>query len=79
MNSLSIPQHLSIPMLKCVDNRNNLRVMLQALLLFLGHKTPQFVDINDGAPMLVAREMEVAHTDFSKVTRMIFIEVGSVS
>ena len=65
-------------MSQCVNNRYNLRSLRQTLFLFLRHKTPQFVDIDDRAPVLVTREMEVSHTDFAKVTGMIFIKVGSV-
>ena len=45
--------------------------------MFLRHKRPQFVHIDCRVPMRIAREMEMAHTNFTEVTRMVFIKVGS--
>lgn len=64
-------------MSQSVDDRDNLRVLCQSLLLFLRYKAPEFVDVDDGAPVLVASKVEVAHTNLTEVTRMVFIEVGT--
>lgn len=62
-----------------VDDGNNLRVLCQTLLLFCGNKRPELVDVDDGLPVEVASYMEVAHTNLTEVTRMVLIEVGSLS
>lgn len=36
------------------------------------------VQVDDGLPFVVALEVEVAHTDFTKVTGMVLVEVGTV-
>ena len=65
-------------MLENVDDGDNVRVGGEALLLRLRDKRPELVDVDDRAPVRVAGEVEVAHTNFTEVTRMVLIEVGSV-
>jgi hypothetical protein len=36
------------------------------------------VQVDDGLPFVVALEVEMAHTDFTKVTGMVLVEVGTV-
>ena len=36
------------------------------------------VQVDDGLPFVVALEVEVAHTDFTEVTGMVLVEVGTV-
>ena len=54
-----------------VDNRNSLTVLRQVLLLLFRHKSPQFIDINNGAPDGVASYVVVPHTNFTKITRVV--------
>lgn len=60
-----------------INNWYDLRFLRQALLLFCWHKCPQLVYVDDRAPLQIAREVESAHTDFTEVSRMVFVEVGS--
>jgi len=59
-----------------IDHWHNLRVLRKALLLLLRYKRPQFVNVNDRPPRCVASQVVMAHTNFSKVTRMVLVKVG---
>lgn len=61
-----------------VNDRDNIRALSHTLLLRCGDKRPELVDVDSGAPEQVAGQMEVTHTNLTEVTRMVFIEVGSV-
>ena len=65
-------------MLENVDDRDDVRVGGEALLLGLGDKRPELVDVDDRAPVRVAGEVEVAHTDLTEVTGMVLVEVGTI-
>ena len=65
-------------MLENVDDRDDVRVGGEALLLGLGDKRPELVDVDDRAPLKVAGKVEAAHTDFTEVTRVVLIEVRPV-
>ena len=58
-----------------VDHRDDLRALGKTLLLLGGHKRPEFVDVDDRAPLEVAGEVEAAHTDLTEVTGMVLVEV----
>ena len=58
-----------------VDYRDDLRALGKTLLLLGGHKRPEFVDVDDRAPLEVAGEVEAAHTDLTEVTGVVLIEV----
>ena len=66
-------------MTQSVDDGNNLRVFRQTRLLFCGNKRPELVDVDSCSPVEVAGQVEVAHTNFTKVTGMVLIKVGSLS
>ena len=36
------------------------------------------VDVHHGLPLVVALQMEVAHSHLAEITRVIFVQVGSV-
>jgi hypothetical protein len=36
------------------------------------------VEVDDGLPELVLHLVEVSHTDFTEVTRMVLVEIGAV-
>ena len=74
--SLSVTQDLGVSVLEDVDNRNDSRALGQTLLLSCGNKRPELVDVDDGAPLEVAGEVEAAHTDLTEVTGVVLIEVG---
>ena len=74
--SLAIAQNLAVAGLKGVDHGDNLGGLGEALLLRRGNKRPELVDVDDGAPLEVAGEVEAAHTDLTEVTGVVLIEVG---
>lgn len=78
-NALSIAQYFSIAVQQGVDHWDDIGCLRQALLLLCGHQTPELVDVDDRSPELVAGEMEMAHTNFTEVTRMVLIEIGTIS
>lgn len=45
--------------------------------MLLWYKRPQLVHVDSRIPLRIARQMEAAHTDLTKVTRMVLIKVGS--
>ncbi len=63
-------------MVEGVDHRDNLRLLGEALLLRGGHERPELVDVDNGAPLEVAGEVEAADTDLTEVTGVVLIEVG---
>jgi len=56
---------------------DNLRLRRKIFLVLLRHKRPQLVYVDGRVPLRIARQVEVAHTNFTEVTRMVFIKVGS--
>lgn len=73
----AIAQDLPVAKAQGVDYGDDVGLCGQRLLLGRGDETPQLVDVDDRPPVHVARQMEVAHTDLSEVTRMVLVEVGS--
>lgn len=65
-------------MLENVDDGNDVRVGSKALLLCLGNKRPELVDVDDRAPVRVVGQVEVAHTNLTEVTGMVLVEVGTI-
>ena len=41
-------------------------------------ETPEVVDVDDGAEVVIAVHVVVAHTNLTEVTRMVLVEVDSV-
>ena len=78
MNALSVAQNLRKSKAKSVNHWDDLRVLLQLSLLLSGYKRPELVDVDDGAPVQVLRQVVMAHTDLTEVTRMVLIEVDSL-
>lgn len=64
-------------MSQSVDNGDNVRVLRQTLLLLGGDKRPELVDIDNGTPLHVARQVESAYTNLTEITRVVLIEVSS--
>ncbi len=76
--SLSVAQNLAVAVLEGVDHGNDLGALRESLLLLRGHKRPELVDVDDGAPLEVAGEVEATHTNLTEVTGMVLIEVRPV-
>jgi hypothetical protein len=75
----SIAQYLSVPMAQGVDDGDDLRIRGQTLPLLLRHERPQLVDVDCWAPLGVALQVKVAHADFTKVTGVVLVKVGSAA
>jgi hypothetical protein len=76
-HSLAISQHLAIAMLQHVHHWHNLRRLCEALLVLLRYKLPQFIHVDCRVPKCVPRQMVMAHTDLTEVSRMVFIKIYS--
>ena len=76
--ALSVAQNLRVAVVEHVNDGDDLRVLLELSLLRRGDKRPELVDVDDRAPLEVARKVEAAHTNLSEVTRMVLIEVRPI-
>ena len=59
------------------NERKELR-QVRTCALHVGYLAVYLVNVHNGLPLVVALQMEVAHSYFSEVTRMVFVQVGSV-
>jgi hypothetical protein len=73
----SVSEHFAVAVLQNINDRDNLRLLGEVLLLRCGYQRPQLVDVDGWSPVLVPGQVVVAHTDFTEVTRMVLIEVCS--
>merc|ERR1712168_1353484 len=65
--------------LNAIDNRSgSIRFLGIIDTCLFTDQRPEFIEVHCGAVIFVHGFMVVEHTDFSKVTRMVFIEQGSV-
>ena len=73
-------QNLEVVVLGDIDHGNCISRLSRCVLFanFLSSQSPECVQVHDWAVILVALEMEVSHTDFTKVPRVVLIEVNSV-
>ena len=60
-----------------IDNRNLLGVLVLLTNTFTG-KSPDLVKVDNRTPVDVVLQVELTHTDLTKVTRMVFIHVDTV-
>jgi hypothetical protein len=60
-----------------VNNRDDLGVLGETLLLLLRHQCPELVNVDRRLPELVAGNVEVPHTNLSKVARVVLVKVGT--
>lgn len=70
------PQNLEVPELRYVDQRN----IVFASLLFdvFRNQRPELVYVDNGAIKLVAELVEIPHTHFTKISRVVFVEEDPV-
>lgn len=59
-------------------NEGNELFEVRKVALQARHPATYLVDVHHGLPLVVALQMEVAHSHLSKVTGMVFVQVGSV-
>lgn len=76
----TLAKNLAVTKSKSVNDGGSARGRLLKVLLslLLRNKSPQTLDVNDGSPEVVLLLVEVSHTDLTKVTRVVLVEVGSV-
>ena len=72
----TFPENLKVPELSHVDHRRG--ILVGFCLHVLGDERPELVDVDDGAVELVAELVEVPHTDFSKIPRVVLVEEDPV-
>jgi predicted transcriptional regulator len=60
-----------------IDNGNLFSVLVLFTNTFTG-KSPDLVKVDNGTPVGVVLQVEVTHTDLTKVTRMVLIHVDTV-
>ena len=65
-------------MTESIDHGYNIGALSKTLLLLLGNKRPELVDVDDRLPVDVAGQVVVAHTNLTEVTRVVLIEVDSM-
>jgi len=53
-----------------IDDRRFVCLIFVVCPCLFGHQCPQFVQVNRWTPVLLPGQMEVAHSNFAKVTRM---------
>ena len=73
-NTLS--KDLKVPELGHVDHRRG--VLVGFCLHVLWDERPELVDVDNGAVKLVAELVEVPHTDFTEIPRVIFVKEDPV-
>ena len=64
-------------MLKSINDRNLFSVLVLFTNTFTS-KSPDFVKVDDRTPERVLLQVEVTHTDLTKVTRVVLVHVGTV-
>jgi hypothetical protein len=64
-------------MVQHIHHRHNLRLFREALPVLLRYKSPQLIHVDCRVPLRIARQMEVAHTDLTEVSRVVFIKICS--
>jgi hypothetical protein len=63
--------------LESIDNRNLFSVLVLLTDTFTG-KSPELVNVDNRTPVGVVLQVEVTHTNLTKVTRMVLIHVDTV-
>jgi len=75
---VTLAQDLDVSSSNYIDDWSLVRLLGILEPRLLRDKCPQLVQIDSGAEVLLLSQMEVAHTNFSKIARMIFVKVNSV-
>ena len=75
----ALSQYLRESMCQSVNDRNRTFGVLGSLQASLvRHQSPDFVDIDDRGMVRIASQVEMTHTDFTKVTWMVHVHVDSM-
>ncbi|KAH3669500.1 hypothetical protein OGAPHI_001621 [Ogataea philodendri] len=74
----SLTQNLSVSRGQGVDDNSGIFGARSDLLVLLLNQRPQLVKVDDWAPEVGLLLVEISHTNFTKVTWVVFVQVGSV-
>lgn len=74
----TLTQNLKVTKLGNINQRSRILGSPGLVFNILRDQRPELVDVDDGTVKLVAKFVEVTHTDLSEITRMVFVEKDSV-
>lgn len=78
LGETTLAKNLAVTGAEGVNDGDNLLVVGVLETVLLGDKVPEVADIDDGAVLGVALQVEVAHTNLTKVTGMVLVKVDTV-
>jgi hypothetical protein len=61
-----------------IDDWNFVGLLLCTLVIILSNQSPQFVEVEGWAIIVITIQVEVSHTNFTEISRMVFIVIDSV-
>ena len=70
--------NLEVALLGDVDDGGLGRVLGETDAVLLGDEGPDLVDVDGLAPVTVAELVEVSHTNFTEVTRMVLVKIDTL-
>ena len=77
LGNLALGQNLAVAVLQSVNDSDLLGVLVLLKDTLTG-QSQDLVEVDNGAPVGVLLQVEVAHTDLTKVTRMVLVHVDTV-
>lgn len=76
----ALAEDLAVAGSKSVDDRGSrCRGSREVLVALLSRdQRPQLIKVENGAPLAVLQQVELAHTELTEITRMVLVEVSTV-
>jgi len=74
----TLGKDLAVSSTECVNDGNNLGLLGSILAGLLRDEGPECVQVDNRAVLALAGQMEVTHTDLTKVSRMVLVHVDTV-
>ena len=78
LGETTLGKDLAVTSAEGVNDGNDLSVLGSVLAGLLGDEGPESVQVDDGAVLAVAGQVEAAHTDLTEVTGMVLVHVDTV-
>lgn len=75
---MSLAENLVVTRSNAVNYWSLVSLVLVICPRLVRDERPQLVEVDRRAPVLLLRQMEVTHADFTEVTRMIFVEIDAM-
>lgn len=75
---LALSKNFKKALLCDIEYRRDIRLVLIFKPHLLRHESPELVDVNGGTPEFVLCHVKISHTQFAKISKMVFIKVGTV-